>query len=310
MIKPRPLKQGAMIGLTAPAGAADYEDVIKAVSAIKEMGFEIKIGESCYARHGYLAGNDHQRANELNKMFSDTSIQAIICLRGGYGTPRILDKLDYKMIKNNPKVFIGYSDITALHIAITQKSELITFHGPMAASDMGKGLDDFSKQSLIRAVFHGKSKGNMTNPEGEKIGCFVEGQAVGRITGGNLSLIASTIGTPYEIDTRNKILFLEDVGEEPYRIDRMLCQLLLARKLHDAAGIILGDWKQCEPEEPSKSLSLLEVFHEIICPLQKPTVFNVKAGHCSPMLTIPLGVKCSLDASIGKIEILEEATCE
>lgn len=304
MIKPKGLKIGDTIGVVAPASPTTIDRVEKAYEKLIGMGFKVIMGESCYSNYGYLAGTDDVRAEDLNKMFKNQEIDGIICLRGGYGTPRILDLIDYDLVKNNPKVFIGYSDITALHIAFNQLSTLVTFHGPMVSSDLIGEFSQFSKESLYNSILEGKFQPIIKDPLDE-ITIINGGKAEGAIIGGNLSLITSTIGTPYEIDTKGKILFIEEIGEEPYRIDRMFTQLRLSKKLEETEGIILGDFNNCvaESSEYDDSLTLEEIIDQIIKPLGKPTIFNLKAGHCEPMITIPFGVKAKLDAD-NKVLIL------
>lgn len=308
MIKPKRLQIGDQIGIIAPSSPSILERVSLAKKQIENFGFYVKMGQSCYEQHGYLSGKDELRAADFNNMFADPTVNGIICLRGGYGTPRIVDKLDYDVIRENPKVFVGYSDITALHIAINQISELVTFHGPMATSDIAGGLDDFTKDYLFRAITEGKPIGQIDNPQDIRIECLVQGEARGMMVGGNLSLIAATIGTAYEINTCGKLLFIEEIGEQPYRVDRMLTQIALAGKFADAAGIILGDWNDCDPQKAEDSLSLRQVFEEIIVPFNKPTIYNLQAGHCTPKVTIPFGVKSFLNATDGVLIIEESAT--
>lgn len=308
MIKPKSLKVGDTIGVIASSSPTTPERVALAKESLEKLGFNVKLSPSCHQTHGYLAGEDQLRADDINNVFGDKDIDGIICLRGGYGAPKILDKIDYQIIRDNPKVFVGYSDITALHIAFTQQCQLVTFHGPMAASDMAGGLDDFSKESLLKAIMGDQPMGTLDNPEGTEIKTLVGGVATGEIIGGNLALIAATMGTPYQINTKGKLLLLEDIGEEPYRVDRMLTQLLLGGVLHDAEGIILGDWNDCDPKDKDKSLSLMEVFEEIIVPVGKPTIYDLKAGHCSPKITVPFGIKATMDADKGIVTIEEKAT--
>jgi len=307
MLKPKALKLGDMIGVVAPSSPTSEANVKLAKQQLEGLGFKVKLAPSCYATHGYLAGKDQLRADDLNNMFADKGIDGIICLRGGYGAPKILNKVDFELIKSNPKVFVGYSDITALHMAMNQISNLVTFHGPMGSSDIAHGLDDFSKNEFLRAIMDTNAMGKISNPVGKDVECLVGGKARGVIIGGNLSLIAATMGTTYEIDTKGKILFLEEIGEEPYSVDRMLTQLALGGKLKDAVGIILGDWNDCEPKKHDESLSLIEVFNEIVVPYGKPTIFDLKAGHCTPKVTLPFGVNALLDASEGKLIIEEGA---
>ena len=308
MIKPKPLKLGDTIGIIAPASPTTKEKVDMVYSTLTNMGFKVKMGKSPDLRYGYLSGTDEIRANDINEMFKDKEVNAIICIRGGYGTPRLLDLIDYDIIRENPKIFVGYSDITALHIAFTQIAGLVTYHGPMAASDVIGDFDDFTKDSLFNIIMGKDWDGKIINPQGEEITTINGGIAEGTIIGGNLSLISNTMGTPYEIDVRGKILFIEEIGEEPYKIDRMLKQLKLSGKLDQANAIILGDFNNCEKGKHDENLSLAQIFEEHIKPAGKPTIYNLQAGHCSPMVTLPFGVKARLDGDKKELTILESST--
>jgi muramoyltetrapeptide carboxypeptidase len=308
LIKPKELEFGDTLGLVAPASFTSKEKIEKSIETVEKMGFKVKLGESIYQRYGYLSGKDEIRAKDINEMFKDPEVDGIICLRGGYGTPRILDLIDYNIIKDNPKVFIGYSDITALHIAFNQICKLVTFHGPMVSSDIIGNFHEFSKESLYKSIMNNREIGLIENPPGEEIIKINTGVVEGTIIGGNLSLIADTIGTQYEIDTKRKILFIEEVGEEPYSIDRMLNQLRLSGKLKDAAGIILGDFRDCEPKgHYEDSLNLEELIEDYIKPLNKPSIYNLQSGHCDPIITLPLGINTRLDGDSGEVYILENA---
>jgi len=308
VIKPKPLKKGDTIGVIGPSSPTPIERIEATIEEIQSLGFKVIMGESCYSAHGYLSGSDELRAKDVNEMFNNKNVDGIWCIRGGYGTPRILDKIDYNMIRLNPKVFIGYSDITALHIAINQKSELVTFHGPMASTELFHKIDDFTLECLNKNIMDNQALGLINNPKDIEIQTLVAGKCKGKLIGGNLSLVSGTIGTPYEVDTKGKILFLEDIDEEPYKIDRMLTQLKLSGKLDDAEGFIFGDWNNCVAEEPEKSLTLMEIFNELIVPLGKPTIYNLMAGHCKPMITLPFGVNARLDADNKNLFIDESAT--
>jgi len=307
LYKPRALKPGDTLGLLAPASMTDHQNVDKAIEKLKKMGFNVKVGKSPYERYGYLSGEDKVRADDINSMFKDKEIDGIICTRGGYGTPRILPLLDYDAIRDNPKVFIGFSDITALHIAFNQKSELVTYHGPMAVSNLIKGVSEFTMESLLDSVSRTASERVINNPEGTKVETVCQGTSEGIITGGNLSLLTNSIGTPYEIDTKGKILFIEEISEDVYKIDRALNQLKLAGKFEDAIGIILGDFNDCDKSKHDESLSLMEVINHHIKNANKPTIFNLKSGHCEPMITLPLGIKVRLDATERALTILESS---
>ncbi len=309
-LKPKPLKIGDTIGIIAPGGPSARIVLDRGVQILQDMGFRVVLGESVFHKRGYLAGEDAIRLRDIHHMFQSKEIQGIICMRGGDGSGRLLDRIDYELIAKNPKVFVGYSDITALHIAFLQEAKLVTFHGPMVTSDMiAEDFPGYTKEAFIRAISWEKPLGKLKNPEEDKdMKTIVEGRAYGEIVGGNLALIASTMGTPYELDTRGKLLFLEDIDESVYRIDRMLNQLRLAGKLQDAAGIILGEFIDAEPENPEDSLTLEEVIHDLVSPLNKPTIMGLKCGHGKYKLTIPLGVKAELNATDQQISIVETAT--
>jgi muramoyltetrapeptide carboxypeptidase len=300
---PVELPRGGTIGVIAPASPADVTRTKKALAIISEWGFQYKLGKSVGACHGYLSGDDRIRAEDVNEMFADPEVDAIICLRGGYGTPRIIGHINYDCIGKNPKVFVGYSDITALHIAIHQATGLVTIHGPMVA-ELANEPDPETWPALFRLLMDPRPVGRYENMYKQTI---TPGRAEGRLIGGNLSLLVSTLGTPYELDTRNRILFLEDVGEEPYSLDRMLIQLKHAGKLQQARGIILADFSGSEPKSGKPSLTLEEVFTEIISPLGVPCYYGLKAGHCQPNFALPIGARVRMDASEGWLEILDGA---
>lgn len=289
-VKPAKLQKGSTIGIVAPAGPCYRKnEIANCVKAIEKLGFNVVPGNTVYMDKGYLAGEDFERARDINEFFMNQDIDGIICLRGGYGSQRILDKIDYDMIRRNPKVFIGYSDITAIHSALNRICGLVTFHGPIALNFCG--MDEFTLNSFLNCVTSSEPLGEVKNPGNiGKIYSLCSGEAAGQLVGGNLSLLSSSIGSPYEIDTRGKILFIEDVGEEPYRVDRMLTQLILSGKLSDCNGIVLGQWTKCEAVEPEKNLSLTEVLIDRLMPLGKPVLCNLACGHEKTKITIPLGV--------------------
>lgn len=297
------LEMGDMVGLTAPASPVTKEHLQQAIAILTDMGFKVFVGETCHENvGGYLAGTREQRAHELQEMFINPDIKAIFCVRGGYGTPQILDLLDYEQIAMNAKPLIGYSDITALHIALQQKSNMSTFHGPMPASDL-RTADSFTVDSMLSVLLNRDHSIVVQNPLDEDIKCLVPGESKGILTGGNLSLITSLLGTPYEIDTKGKILFLEEIGEQPYKIDRMLTQLQLAGKLKDAAGFVLGTWTNCIDKDRENGYQVEDLFQQVFLPLGKPTIYNLRAGHCMPAVTLPLGELAILHAEKRKLVI-------
>lgn len=305
IIIPKRLFKGATLGIISPASPADSVDTEKSIKFIENLGYKIKRAKNLNSENGYLAGNDNERALDINNMFADKAVDGIICIRGGYGSIRILDKINYSLIKKNPKVFIGYSDITAIHTAINSRTGLVSFHGPMLASDMRKGLDRYSLDCLQAMVEKKQKNIHIKNPSDSTIKALSHGKATGRLVGGNLAVIASTIGTEYEIDTKDKILFLEDIGEEPYKIDRMLMQLKLAKKFDDSVAIVLCNWNKCECDNNAPTLTLSEVFEQILLPLKKPILCGYYIGHCSPNITIPIGAKACIDTYKKHFEIIE-----
>lgn len=304
MIRPEPLKKGDKIGLIGASGPTKQERIEPSIKAMESLGLEVVLGESCRANHGFLSGSDELRASDVNEMFKDKSIKGIFAIRGGYGASRILDMLDYDMIQKNPKVFAGYSDVTALHSVLNERCKLITFHTPMASTEFYKGVDEYTMDYFKRNILTNEPLGILKNPEGQEIKTLVSGMAIGQLVGGNLSLIASSMGTPYELNTKGKILFLEDVDEYPYKIDRMLLQLKQCGKFRDAAGIILGAWTGCEAKEGDNSLSLMEVFEELIVTENKPTMYNLACGHCMPTISLPLGTEVKIDGYKNQITVL------
>ncbi len=302
MIFPKEIKKGDTIGIISPSSAFTEKTYDEVKKSIEDMGFNVKIGESCKGSYkGYLSAPDEIRAKDIEDMFLDKSVDAIFCMRGGYGAPRILDMIDYNIIKENPKAFVGFSDITALHLAFNQIANLSTYHGIMAGTSYK--WDDFTKKSLFDALEYEEL--NIENPKGEEIITLVNGECEGVITGGNLALIADTMGTKYEIDTKNKVLFIEEVGEPIYNIDRMLTQLALAGKFEDCAGIILGDFSDCN-KQGEEEFNLQEILEDRISKFKKPCIFNLKSGHCFPMITLPLGAVCKLDATNKTVKIIKK----
>lgn len=307
MIYGKPLKKGATIGLVGAAGAIRSPGTLeKCVEETEKLGFRVKLGESCGQVYGYLSGSDELRARDVNHMFLDDEVDGVICLKGGYGVMRMLDLIDYEAIRTHPKLFMGYSDITALHIALLQKCGLATLHGPMPASCWtDREFDEFSRQSMLRALTASGPLGAMENPEGFDRRTIHPGVCEGQLVGGNLSLVVGLLGTPYELDTRGRILFLEDIGERTYRLDHMLTHLRLAGKFDDCAGIVLGDFRDCPIEYPDFGLSLEEIVRDVVAPCKKPIFSGLRAGHCTPKITLPLGVNCRMDAEKCELTALE-----
>jgi muramoyltetrapeptide carboxypeptidase len=309
MRKPRALKPGSHIGVIGPASPVDPADLMNGKFGLESKGYSVTLGDSCTKAYGYLAATDDIRAADLNEMFSDEDIDAIFCMRGGYGAMRLLDKLDYDAAARNPKPLLGFSDITALHIAYGKLSGLVTFHGPMPVGVFkAGGLTPIEQDSFDRAIKRAEPAGEI--PSAFPLFTMNEGVAEGMLVGGNLSLIAGLLGTPYELDTAGRILFLEDVGEKSYSIDRMLTQLRLAGKLDSCAGIVLGDYSDCGGSMRGHNLPLSQIFRDVLSPCGKPTLGGYSIGHCDNNVTIPLGVRARLDAGAKSLTILENAVVD
>lgn len=303
MTSPRPVRPGDCVRIVGVSGAvrtAMGQSVERAAERVRSLGFRVQVDASAHAQYGYLSGTDRERAGALMRAFTDPGVDAVLCMKGGYGTPRILDRLDYAAIRESRRAFIGYSDITALHAAIQGRAELCTFHGPMAVSD-ALSDDAPTRKSLLRAL--AGEGGPLQNPDSAPLARLRGGQGRGELVGGNLSLVAALTGTPYELDTRGRILFLEDIGEKTYSVDRLLTQLRLAGKLSCCAGIVLGQFTDCEVEYPDYGLTLPQVFEDLLPP-DVPAVRGLTAGHCTPNLTLPLGRACALDADAGTLTVL------
>lgn len=306
------LMPGDTIGMIAPAGVVrDASAIDRAVQAAEGMGFRVKLGESARGQYGYLAGTDEMRARDVNAMFADDAVDAVVCLRGGYGCMRMLDRLDYALIAAHPKIFMGYSDVTALHIALNQRCNLLTFHGPMAAADWANApMDAFTRENMLRMLTSIEPVGELPNPENDPRRMVNPGCAQGMLTGGNLTLLAATLGTPWEIDTRGKLLFIEEVGEKTYAVDRLLTQLRLSGKFADCAGVVFGDFANCPVEYSAYGLTLDEVIRDVVAPCGKPIFMRLCCGHCTPKLTLPLGAQCAMDAAKCTLTVLEGAVSE
>ncbi len=312
-IKPPRLKIGDTIGLIAPGSYISQEELRESVSNLEKLGFNVVYSERILSKTGYLAGSDKSRAEEVNSMFADKKVHGIICARGGYGCARILPMLDYNIIKKNPKVLVGYSDITALLNGIYNSTGLITFHGPVGISS----FNDFSVNYFNDVLLKPKNNLVLISEKGddqkdnEGLTTIASGKAEGELIGGNLSVLNSLVGTRYDFDGEGKIIFLEEVGEEPYRIDRMLTQLIQSGKFDKAAGIAMGVFKNCEPKEKdpafSSSFSLLEVLFDRLSNLKIPVIYGMSFGHIKNKFTLPVGIKTELDTINQTLTLLETA---
>jgi muramoyltetrapeptide carboxypeptidase len=308
---PRRLAAGDAVGIVSPASATfQTVDVAIARESLEALGLKVKIGKHVLERHGYLAGSDKDRAADINEFFSDASIRAVFPIRGGWGSSRVLPHLDYDAIRRNPKVMVGYSDITALHLAVQARTGLVTFHGP---NGMGR-WDAWSLDYFKRVLFAGEAV-TMQNPATlsernalaqteNRVQTISGGTARGRLLGGNLTVLTTILGSPYVPSFDGAILFVEDVGEDLYRVDRMFTQLKLAGILDRIRGFVFGTCAECGPGEGFASLTLEEIFTDHIRPLKIPAWFGAMIGHQMPQWTIPVGGEAEIDATRGTIRMV------
>ena len=318
LLKARALKPGDTVGLITPSTyVSDPDRVELARRTIEYFGLKPRMGKNVRKRAGYLGGSIQERVDDLHAMFADSDVKAVFAIRGGYGSAQLLDSIDYSLIKRNPKIFAGYSDITAIHLAFRRMTGLVTFHGPVTLSR----FPDYTLEHFKRAIFDPAPLGVLSNPPETNtlrprhfLRALRGGKARGPLIGGNLSLIATTMGTPFEIQTDGHILFLEDVEEQPYSMDRMLTQLRLAGKFKNIRGLIIGECAGCVPRDykPSfeSTFSLGEVLENILGDLPVPILSGLTIGHTEDQLTLPLGVMAALDADAGTLTIEEAALTE
>lgn len=309
---PKRLKAGDTVRMVAPASAVqDRHHVLIAKETFEQLGFKVQLGEHVFGRHGYLSGTDQQRAEDVNKAFADDSVDAVIAVRGGWGCNRILPLIDYDMIKQNNKVLLGYSDITSLMNALYVKTGMASFHGPNGYSYWA----DFQAQQFKDMIMEGKATTMRNYKEKEETLTMMTnrtttvngGKAQGVLVGGNLTVLTSLCGTPYFPDLRGKILMLEDVGENIYRIDRFLSQLQLAGHLDDVAGIVFGHCTECDPGGGFGSFTLHEIFEHYFKPLGVPTYTGAQFGHIRDNHILPVGHVVELDADAATVSLLGSA---
>lgn len=314
LLKPHRLMPGQLIGIAAPASPPNEPEFIRfGIETVELMGFRVKPAAHLFDRSGYLAGDDATRAADLNALFADESVDAIFCVRGGYGSSRLLPLLDYDAIRSNPKVLLGYSDITALLLSIYHKTGLVTFHGPIAGQTFSPyTLAEFKKVLLapqppvLIAAPPPFERGEGRVEKENRITRLVPGKVQGRLLGGNLSLVSHLIGTPYMPDLSGAILFLEDVSEAIYSVDRMLTQLWLSGDLQKVAGIAFGKFSELRSSEWLQNRLLEDVLAERARALHIPAVMGLMIGHVGDQTTVPLGCLAELDASTGTLALLEE----
>ncbi len=309
-IFPERLKKGGTIGLITPGGPIDKNQLGETIEKLENEGFKTYHTSSVLSQYGYFAGSDRERADDLMHMFTNEEVDGILCVRGGYGSIRILDLLDFEQIKQHPKVFIGYSDITALITSIYEQTGLITFHGPLGISP----FNEFTQKSFTKVVMnpvnhykyrYKREDDTVGNPEFD-IYTISGGKAEGELIGGNLSVLDSMIGSKFEPDFENKVVYLEEIEEKTYRVDKMLVHLLQATNLKKAAGIVMGVFSKCNVNDQPR-LTLREAIGDLFEPLGIPVSYGLSFGHIDTMVTIPTGIHARMNADKNTLRLLEKA---
>jgi len=309
IIKPKKLEKKDVIGLISPASTPNEPDSIESgINYLEKLGYRVEIGKNVGKTNGYLAGSDQERLDDLHSMFKNKNVKAIFCVRGGYGASRLLDKINYKLIRENPKIFVGYSEITALQMSFLQKSGLVTFAGPMLASDFSNNISSYTEENFWKLISAPKKMGRLKFPNDDKLPGITKGGVAGRIVGGNLAVLAGLIGTDYFPSLKDNILLLEDVGELPYKVDRILNQFRLLKVFRKIKGLILGRFVDCYEHDPSKrTLTLGEVMDDYLHNLNIPIIYTFPHAHIEDKLTVPFGIKIKMNATKGFIEYSEPA---
>lgn len=297
LLKPLPLKKGEKIGVIAPAGSVSDERLQAGVEALRRAGFGVELAQGILDRKGYLAGEPENRAKALRDFFARDDIAAVFCARGGFGSIQLLSFLEVDKIRRHPKIFVGYSDVTILLNWLVERCALVAFHGPMVAMEIAQGLGPRSEEFFWETLLGKKRSWQL------RVGEMVRpGYAEAAMVGGCLSIVVTTLGTPYEIETAGKILFLEDIGERPYRLERMLTHLKLARKFEGLAGLVFGSFTDCEGEGDRDLQKIVqELFHDA----SYPVIAGLEAGHGNENLLLPFGVKMALDGKTGSLSLVE-----
>lgn len=309
IIKPAALRAGDAVAVVAPASNLKADYLARGIAELERLGFRVKYRADILDKARYTAGSDERRAEELMEAFTDPEVKAVWAARGGYGVMRILPLLDENVLRANPKIFIGYSDLTALHLYLYSRFGWVTFHGPMAAKDLAGGTEHYDCETLLAALTQTQPMGEIKTDKTEMLQRGSSASVSGRLLGGCLSLIVAMMGTPDELDTRDSILFLEDTGTRPYALDRMLQQLRLAGKFDEVRGIVFGEMTDCV-QHAEQGYTLQEVLADCTADLGVPVMFGLPSGH-SPIgnLTLPFGVMATLDAGRGRLSVDEAAVC-
>ena len=311
MIKAKRLEKGNTIGVVSPASPSEnHSEIVRAKEYLENLGYKVVIGRNVNKTKGFTAASEQERADDINEMFAREDIDAILVTQGGYGSAQIIDKLDYELIRRKPKIFTGFSDITSLHLAMQKFSGLVTFYGPGMARFNEEELSEYTKESFFRTLGNPEPAGEIKKSSPKKWLTSIHGGVCeAPVVGGCLTLICASLGTPYEIDCKDKILFFEDVDAEPWIMDHALSHLRNAGKLNDAAGFMIGHCKNCVPFDHKPGFvcdtTLEDVLTYYLKPLKKPALYGLPMGHGDDLATLPLGVMCRLDADRKTFTVLE-----
>jgi len=309
ILKPPRLRRGDVIGLISPASAPlPAEKIEKGARYLEGLGYRVELGEHVAAQHGYFAGTDAERLSDLNAMLNDSGVKAIFAVRGGYGSPRLLPFVDYGAVRRQPKIVVGFSDITGLQLALFRRTGLVTFSGPLPGVEFWQKPDPYTEEHFWRLLTSTRRVGPLHNPNREGLCARTRGRAQGRLLGGNLSLVVSNLGTRFSPDYDGAILVLEDVHEDFHRIDRMFTQLRNAGILDQISGLVLGLFTHCRPSDAAgPHLKLAEIFDEVFSWVTVPSVEGFQYGHVARKLTLPFGLHARLDANSGTLSVLESS---
>ena len=308
-VKPPRLRKGDLIGLVSPASTPSSSEKIEGgVRYLENLGYRVKVGAHAAKSFGYLAGTDQERAADFNDMIADPQVKAIFALRGGYGTPRLLPLIQYRLLARQPKIISGFSDITALQLAIFKKCRLVTFSGPMPAVEFWKNPDPYTEENFWRLLTSKALVGTLANPPDDPLRIHREGKSTGVMLGGNLALVVSTLGTPFMPSLRDAVLVLEEVDEYPHRVDRMFAQLRNAGIFQNTAALLLGKFTECGPKDPAQPHLTTDYLLEEYAPFARgPVLGNLRYGHVPKKLTVPFGLKAIVDSAKKRIEVREGA---
>lgn len=311
MLKAKRLELGDTIGVISPASPSEsLSEIPRALEYLEEMGYKIVVGKNVNKARGFVSATEDERADDLNEMFARDDIDAVFVTQGGYGSAQLIDKINYDVIRQNPKILTGFSDITALHLAIGKFAGLVTFHSPGMARFNHEHLTSYTRDHFFKALTRPEPIGEIKVGNQRKwLFSLAPGVAEGQIIGGNLTLVCGSLATPFEIDTKGKILFLEEVETEPWIVDNSLLHLRNAGKLKGVAGVVVGECKECVPRKHDpgyhSDISLEEVLRYYLANLGVPVLYGLPLGHTTSMATLPMGVNVRLDATNKKFEVLE-----